>query len=373
MERPNLHPHRKFFRLAPVALLCVSLAACTPKFIVKINGYPAPEEVNISWSPDRSISAQWFFIRWHLQKIESQGFSEYVEAPEYLSFDAVNVLPPDTQAVVVNLGIDNPQRKKYRVAKVVTLGKETKEEFVGDWTIREYRNLVVTGPVRPNQEVSLAVKLLSEDYSPDQPLLSTGELRYRIQGTAVANTGGAGKGLNLPSQEARKLKPPSTGKIAPTSRKDQKILTELAAKANGQKGTKLAALTEKGQATLREQEPRKSETPKKPTSLPKVRTEETQRARQTSAANFAAPLEAKEPRIFLAHPTGVAYHLPGCRWIKNVPLSKLRQFSSQEDAIKAGYQPCIRCCPGGVSGCKIPRGRKEVVQRSEKSTRQRRR
>ena len=171
-------------------LLLTSIWGCAPTFVTQVDGYPFPKEFDVSWSGDKSLSARWFFVRWHPQKIESQGFSEFIEQPDYLKVDTLNTLAADTQAVVVNLQVMNPKRKKYRLVRSVTVGAETKQEAVGQWTIREHLNLVVPGPLTPGKEVKLAVNLLSgEPDGGDEPVLSTGELHYRVSAPQSAAAG----------------------------------------------------------------------------------------------------------------------------------------------------------------------------------------
>jgi hypothetical protein len=179
---------RKTFSLALALLLLACLWGCAPKFVTEVNGYPLPKEFDLSWSPDKSLSAQWFFVRWHPQKIESKGFSEYIEQPDYLAPDDTHTLAPDTKAVVINLNVKNPKRQKYRLVKVVKVGGTTREEGVVPWTIREHLNLVVPGPLAPGQDVTMMVKVLSgETDRVDEPLLSTGELHYRVMGPSAAS------------------------------------------------------------------------------------------------------------------------------------------------------------------------------------------
>lgn len=53
---------------------------------------------------------------------------------------------------------------------------------------------------------------------------------------------------------------------------------------------------------------------------------------------------ATERRKYLAHTEGKkTYHHSDCFLIKNAPPDKLRKFSSAEEALRAGYQPCPRC------------------------------
>jgi hypothetical protein len=156
-----------------------AVISCTPKIIINVEGYPAPQEVKVAWSADRSISLRWFFARQYPKKIISQGFSEYIDYPEYLSPDKMNNLSSNTKAVIINLIVSNPYRKKYRLVKFATVGNKTKEEPLGSWTIREYNHLLVFGPLAPGENVKLAVRLLIEDPKAEI-MLSTDELHYQI-------------------------------------------------------------------------------------------------------------------------------------------------------------------------------------------------
>jgi hypothetical protein len=113
--------------------------------------------------------------------------------------DAPHTLAADTQAVVVNLQVINPKRQKYRLVKVVSVGGTTREEPVAPWTIREHLNLVVPGPLSPGKDVTLTVKILSgEPGREDEPLLSTGELHYRVRPPQSAAAGEDRKGGGSP-------------------------------------------------------------------------------------------------------------------------------------------------------------------------------
>jgi hypothetical protein len=185
----------KIFSLASGLLLLTCLWGCAPTFVNEVNGYPLPKEFDLGWSPDKSLSAQWFFVRWHPQKIESKGFSEYIEQPDYLAADDTHTLAPDTQAVVINLHVVNPKRQKYRLVKVVRMEGTTREEALVPWTIREHLNLVVPGPLTPGEDVTMMVKVLSgEPDRVDEPLLSTGELHYRVKAPPSAASGEDQKG-----------------------------------------------------------------------------------------------------------------------------------------------------------------------------------
>ncbi len=165
-----------------VFLLLSGSSGCAPKSVVLYNGYPVPKEFNIAWSPDKSIEARWSFVGWYPQEIESKGFVEVIEHPQYLNGDQVNSVDSDVKWVAVNLQINNPSRKKYRLTKVVTIGKDTQEASLGDWTIREIQTLVVTGPLTPAREITLAVHLIAEEADGrPAPLLCIGELRYIVK------------------------------------------------------------------------------------------------------------------------------------------------------------------------------------------------
>jgi hypothetical protein len=119
--------------------------------------------------------------------------------------DAPHTLAADTQAVVVNLQVINPKRQKYRLVKVVSVGGTTREEPVAPWTIREHLNLVVPGPLSPGKDVTLTVKILSgEPGREDEPLLSTGELHYRVKAFTVPPPGRTRGEVMLPVRNQTK-------------------------------------------------------------------------------------------------------------------------------------------------------------------------
>lgn len=166
------------------------LSACTPRFVINLEGYPSPEEFDTTWTSDRSISAMWFFSRWYKKKIESKEFSEYIDYPQHLSPESINVLPNDTKYVVVNIRIYNFKRKRYRLVKCFTIGSQYVEEPIGDWTIREYLQFSASGPVIPDKEISLFVKLLSgESDSLNETIISTSQLQYFIGTPGFSNSG----------------------------------------------------------------------------------------------------------------------------------------------------------------------------------------
>lgn len=168
-----------------------SLSGCAPKFVINVDGYPSPKEFDTTWTSDRSISVMWFFSRWYKKKIESREFSEYIDFPQHLSTESLNLLPSDTNYVVINLRIYNLNRKRYRLVKCITLGSQYVEEPIGDWTIREYHQLVASGPVVPDKDISLSVKLLSgESDSLNETIISTSQLHYLIGKTYPSNSGG---------------------------------------------------------------------------------------------------------------------------------------------------------------------------------------
>lgn len=183
------------FAAAALFTYVICLGGCTPKFITYVDGYPSPEELNTAWSLDRSIAVTWFFSRWHPKKIESRGFSEHIEYPEHLSFDTLNILPCDTMYVVINLQIYNPSMKKYRLLKSVTIDGQSREEPIGRWTIREQQRLVAHAPVTPDKEIKFAVKVFSgETERSNEPIISTGELRYIIRSSNPSNPVGKERG-----------------------------------------------------------------------------------------------------------------------------------------------------------------------------------
>jgi hypothetical protein len=158
------------------------LWGCAPKADVLFEGYPAPTEYNITWSPDKTIEARWSFVSWYPKEIKSKGFSEVIDHPEYLTGDQLNVLDSTIKWVDVNLQINNPFRKKYKITKVVTIGQDSREFPLGGWTNRESNNLVVTGPIAPTKEIKLTINLISEETDGSQaPVLFIGDLRYLVK------------------------------------------------------------------------------------------------------------------------------------------------------------------------------------------------
>jgi hypothetical protein len=154
-------------------------AGCTPRYILYVDGYPAPEEMDVSWSSDGAIQASWYFSRWYPKKLESGDFTEYVPFPEHLSGQIAHHLPADTQHVVLNLNIYNISRKKYRLVSLFEIENQATENFVSEWTIRESQSLVIPAPVIPDKEVTFLVRIVSGN-GPDETLITTGELRYVI-------------------------------------------------------------------------------------------------------------------------------------------------------------------------------------------------
>lgn len=169
--------------MSALAIACITWSfGCSPKFIVHMDGYPSPEEINVAWSHDGSITAKWFFSRWFMKRIESKGYSENIAYPEYLLFDIRNILPSDTSNVVINLQIYNPGMKKYRLVKLVTVGGRIEEEQIGGWTIRDVQHAFIPGPAMAGEEIGLSVKIiLEEDGGSSEQVLSTGELSYIIE------------------------------------------------------------------------------------------------------------------------------------------------------------------------------------------------
>jgi hypothetical protein len=173
---------RKTFSLALSFLLLSCLWGCAPKYVTKVNGYPLPTEYNVAWSPDKAIEARWSFVSWYPKEIKSKGFSEVIDYPEYLTGDQLNVLDSNIRWVAVNLEINNPLRKKYKITKIITIGKKSQEVPMGEWTIRESNNLVVTGPIEPTKEIKLAINLICEGTDGSQvSVLQTGDLRYVVK------------------------------------------------------------------------------------------------------------------------------------------------------------------------------------------------
>lgn len=179
----NLFKYPRAREQSLISIIVISsLLGCSPKYAVHVNGYEQPEKVNVAISQDEAIVAQWFYVRWYHKKLESQGFREFIDVPEYFLEEDLADLAPDTKAVAINLQVINPKHQKYRLRRLITVGQSTQEELVGDWTIREYRQAVIPGPLLPGQEVQLAAEIVVEGADGSQvPLLTIGEFTYRLK------------------------------------------------------------------------------------------------------------------------------------------------------------------------------------------------
>ena len=169
-----------FSMLVGVALiLCAT--ACTPTIDIYTNGYPAPKEVELTWSREGNIYAKWVLARWYPVKIESRGYTEFIDYPEYLHSNNLNILTNDTTAIVTNIDIYNPGKLRYRVVRIVDVKRVRQQEPVSNWTIRPFYSLRVDNPLITNEEVKVSLILISgEKTEGDSPLIATGEVRYLI-------------------------------------------------------------------------------------------------------------------------------------------------------------------------------------------------
>jgi len=186
---------KAYFRIMLTLVIIVDslygLSGCTPKFVINVDGYPSPKEFDTTWTSDRSFSVMWFFSRWYKKKIESREFFEYIDFPQHLLSESLNMLPIDTRYVVINIRIHNFKRKRYRLVKCFSINSQYVEEPIGDWTIREYQQLSAAGPVIPEKKISLSVKLLSgESDSLNETIISTSQLHYFIGTIHPSNSGG---------------------------------------------------------------------------------------------------------------------------------------------------------------------------------------
>ena len=73
---------------------------------------------------------------------------------------------------------------------------------------------------------------------------------------------------------------------------------------------------------------------------------ENQQLRQALAMFQTTPAETvSAPQIaYVASWNRKHFHRADCTWIENLSKEKLREFSSHEEAVKAGYRPCKTCC-----------------------------
>jgi len=58
-----------------------------------------------------------------------------------------------------------------------------------------------------------------------------------------------------------------------------------------------------------------------------------------------APSQAVSTETFVGSANSNKYHYPDCRWAKKISAANLVEFSSAEEARKAGYVPCKVCSP----------------------------
>lgn len=171
----------RFFSVVVRIALILCATACTPTFDIYTNGYPTPKEVELTWSKEANIYAKWVLARWYPIKIESRGYTEVIDYPEYLDSTNLNVITDDTTAIVTNLDIYNPRKLRYRIVKVTDIKGVRQQESVSNWTIRPYYSLRIENPLTTNEEIKVSLILLSgEKGVVDSPLIETGEVRYII-------------------------------------------------------------------------------------------------------------------------------------------------------------------------------------------------
>jgi len=73
---------------------------------------------------------------------------------------------------------------------------------------------------------------------------------------------------------------------------------------------------------------------------------ENQRLRQSLAlANSQKSFTEVTPKVvYIASWSRSHFHRPSCVWMEKLSKDKIREFSSHEEAVKAGYRPCKTCC-----------------------------
>jgi hypothetical protein len=135
--------------------------------------------------------------------------------------------------------------------------------------------------------------------------------------------------------------------------KDQKILTEIVPPPDGQSGIKIFNQSGELLANIPPPSPPAPEAPDPlanaplPTPIPQPAKvpSEAPKAEQKSKTEPGAAVRAAESEFFVANPSGKAYHISCCPWVKNIPRKQLLEFYSGAEATKAGYRPCRRCRP----------------------------
>jgi hypothetical protein len=73
---------------------------------------------------------------------------------------------------------------------------------------------------------------------------------------------------------------------------------------------------------------------------------ENQQLRQSLAATQSVTLPSSvTPKIaYIASWNRTHFHRSNCVWMENLSKDNLREFSTHEEAVKAGYRPCKTCC-----------------------------
>ena len=76
---------------------------------------------------------------------------------------------------------------------------------------------------------------------------------------------------------------------------------------------------------------------------------ENQRLRQSLALahqqKSQKPLAGTTPKVtYIASWNRTHFHRPSCVWMEKLTQDKIREFSSHEEAVNAGYRPCKTCC-----------------------------
>jgi methylphosphotriester-DNA--protein-cysteine methyltransferase len=70
-----------------------------------------------------------------------------------------------------------------------------------------------------------------------------------------------------------------------------------------------------------------------------------EQAQQNSASQAGTLAVAIGPKItYIASWNRTHFHRPNCVWMEKLSEKNLREFSSHEEAVKAGYRPCKTCC-----------------------------
>jgi len=70
-----------------------------------------------------------------------------------------------------------------------------------------------------------------------------------------------------------------------------------------------------------------------------------EKAAQAQKVGIWENYQAKTTGKYVASKDSDKYHLPDCRWVKNIQPENLIYFDTEEDAVAAGYSPCGTCKP----------------------------